>query len=226
MIMGQLLPRCTGKRYVVGDKPRATTLQSTGLAEYRRPGVYDFNNHNIDMPVRGWFTHPSLSWGRGAFGWLLLIMAIELFVRKLWDKLVPVDQAALDSMEELKMNGEYKCVLTQQRNSKFHRKFFALLDVAFDAWEEPEVEYKGIKVKKNKERFRKDVIILCGFYEVIVDISGRIRLEAKSMSFARMDQKDFEILYSSTIDVILAKVLTGYTKADLDEQVARVLRFS
>lgn len=153
-------------------------------------------------------------------------MAIEFFVRKLWDKLVPVDQSALDAMEDLKMNVEYKCVLTQPRSIPFHRKFFALLDVAFDAWEEPEIEHKGMKVQKNKDRFRKDIIVLCGFYEVVVDIGGRIRLEAKSMSFAKMSQDEFESLYSLAIDVILAKVLTGYTKADLDEQVTRVLRFS
>jgi len=153
-------------------------------------------------------------------------MAIELFVRKLYDRLCPVDQSALDAMEGLKMNGEYKCVLTQIRHAGFHRKFFALLDVAFDAWDCPTAEYKGEPVQKNRDRFRKDLIILAGYGYPVVNVRGEVRYEAQSMSFAKMDQVEFENLYSRVIDVILAKVLTSYTKADLNEQVARVLRFS
>jgi len=38
--------------------------------------------------------------------------------------------------------------LRTQETYKFHRKFFALLDVAFDAWEPSPVEYKGQVIEK------------------------------------------------------------------------------
>jgi len=109
-------------------------------------------------------------------------MAIEIFVRKLWNTLVPVSQADADAMEALKPGGEYRAVFTQPRNVAFHRKFFALLDVAFEAWPAPEMEHKGVAVMKNRERFRKDIIIQCGYYDLSVGIDGRVRCDAQSIS--------------------------------------------
>ena len=108
---------------------------------------------------------------------------------------------------------------------KFHRKFFALLDVAFDAWEPSPVEYKGQVIEKNRQRFRKDLIILAGFGEPIFNIKGEVRYEAKSISFAKMNSEDFESLYSKVIDVILRRILTNYTRDDLDQIVQKVLNF-
>jgi len=155
----------------------------------------------------------------------LIAMAVELYLRKLNDCLVPVDQAGADALKKFKPNSEIKCVISQPRNIGFHRKFFSLLDVAFNAWDYTEIEHKGVKIAKNRDRFRKDLTIMCGHYDIVPALSGGIRLEAKSISFANMSQDEFERLYSEAIDIILQKVLTGYTKDDLDEQVQRVLGF-
>lgn len=152
-------------------------------------------------------------------------MAVEVIVRKLYDSVVPVDAANAELFEALKPNGEYTAVFTQTRNIKFHRKAFALIKVAFDALEFPEVEHKGRKVKKNLAQFRDDVTILAGYYDVVFNYSGEMRLKAKSWSFARMDETEFEAMYSKLIDVILGKILTNYTRDDLDYQVEQVLRF-
>ena len=58
-----------------------------------------------------------------------------LILRKLYNSFVPVDQNAAELMEKMRPNAEFKAEITQPRNIGFHRKFFALLDVAFDAWE-------------------------------------------------------------------------------------------
>lgn len=114
------------------------------------------------------------------------------------------------------------------RNAKFHRKFFALLQLGFDAWDGCRVRrtYKGRPVTKNFERFRKDVVILAGFYEQTFDLRGRMVLEAKSISFANMDDAEFEKVYSAVADVLLEKVLTHYTsRAELDAVVNQMLGF-
>lgn len=152
-------------------------------------------------------------------------MATEFFAIKLYQSLVPSDFDGAEAMEKLKPGGIYKIVVTQIRNYKHHQKFFCLLNAAYKAWEAPELEHKGVKVTKNKQRFRKDMIILCGYYETVVNINGEIRLEAKSISFANMDQVEFDRLYSKAIDVILGNILTHYTREDLDEQVNRILGF-
>lgn len=153
-------------------------------------------------------------------------MATEALVKKLKGQLAPVDPSSALVLESLKTNGIYKAVFTQPRNLAFHRKFFGLLDVAFDAWEAPALEHKGVPVMKNRERFRKDLIIQCGHYELSVGLDGRIRCDARSISFANMGQDDFEGLYSTAIDVILGKVLSGYTRDDLDMLVNKILGFA
>jgi hypothetical protein len=115
-----------------------------------------------------------------------------------------------------------------ERNSKFHRKFFALLNVGFDAWDpgRKHKTYKGDPVAKDFDQFREDVTILAGFYEQTFDLDGNMKLKAKSISFASMDQAQFEMVYSAVADVLLEKVLVNYKDRDeLDEVVDRILRF-
>lgn len=114
------------------------------------------------------------------------------------------------------------------RNPKFHRKFFALLKVGFDAWEPDRVRYsyKGKPITKNFEHFREDITILAGYYEQVFNLNGEMTLKAKSISFANMEEDEFEMLYSDVADVILAKVCTRYAgRAELDIVVDRVMRF-
>jgi hypothetical protein len=149
-----------------------------------------------------------------------------IYVRKLYDTLVPVDKISIEAMEKLKPNGEYKAELTQPRNYKFHKKVFALMHVAFDALQFTECEYQGQQVVKSFNQFRDDLTILAGSYDVVYNYKGDIRFEAKSWSFANMDEIEFQVLYSHLIDVILLKVLNNYTRDDLDNQVKIVLGFA
>ncbi|ADE12163.1 DUF1367 family protein [Sideroxydans lithotrophicus] len=114
------------------------------------------------------------------------------------------------------------------RNGKFHRKFFAMLDVGFDAWEPNRVRksYKGRAMEKNREQFREDIIILAGFYEQTFDLKGRMRIRAKSIAFANMDDTEFEQLYSAVATVLLREVLKTYKdRAELDAVVDRMMGF-
>jgi len=114
------------------------------------------------------------------------------------------------------------------RNAKFHRKFFALLNFAFEAWE-PErshKSYKGRPITKNFERFRKDVIVYAGYYEQTFDLKGNMKLEPLSMSFAKMDQPEFELLYNAVATVILENVLSNYKdRNELDAVIEQIIGF-
>jgi hypothetical protein len=153
-------------------------------------------------------------------------VATEVIVRKLYNSLVPVDAANADMFESLQDNGEYKATFTQPRNLPFMRKAFALLKVVFDAWETPELEYKGQPVQRNIDNLREDMTILAGFYTVSFKYDGTMRLKAKSWSFAKMSEDEFNAMYSRLIDVALTKILTGYTRSDLDSQVNQILMFA
>jgi len=114
------------------------------------------------------------------------------------------------------------------RDKVKHRKFFALLNVGFEAWEpgRKHKTYKGRQVAKDFEQFREDTIILAGFYDQTFDMAGHMKLKAKSISFANMDDMEFERLYSAVAQVLLEKVLTTYAGRDeLDEIVEKIMKF-
>ena len=149
-----------------------------------------------------------------------------IYLRKINDYFFPADELSAEEMESIPTNIEFKAELTRPRNYKFHKKFFTLIEVSYKAWEGPVIEHNGEIIKANLVRFRKDITIMCGYYDLVVNINGELRKEAKSISFANMDQAEFEKLYSTAIDVILGKVLSNYTREDLDEQVNNILSFT
>lgn len=140
--------------------------------------------------------------------------------------LIPCDPQGVEYIAKLKLGAGIKAKVTRANNVAFHRKMFALFNLAFDAWEPGEKEYKGIKVEKEFDRFRKDVTILAGFYETSLDFHGNVRLTAKSLNFAAMDQGERERVYSAVINVVLSRILTNYTRDDLDRVLDEVLAFA
>lgn len=143
--------------------------------------------------------------------------------------LAPINDAEADELRKIKAGNVVECKIIRKRNPEWHRRYFALLQVGFDAWTEvaPRIEYHGERVAPNFERFRKDVCVLAGFYEPVFNLKGELRLEPKSISFASMEQDDFEKLYSATIDVLLRRILgaQGFTEESLRAHVDRVLSF-
>jgi len=123
-------------------------------------------------------------------------------------------------------NGEIARVgYVKPRNPKFHRKFFVLLGIAFDAWEPRRKKFKGMPVQKNFERFRKDVTIAAGFYDLVATRNGGVRHEAKSIAFDNMDDDEFHKVYNAVSQVLIDGVLTtkGYRKEDVDDVVEKIL---
>jgi hypothetical protein len=114
------------------------------------------------------------------------------------------------------------------RNSKYHRKYFALLTLGFEHWDagRKHKSYKGVEVQKNFDRFREDITVLAGYYDQVFGIDGKMKLVAKSISFGSMEQDEFEQLYSATINVLLDKVFTKYAgRAEVDEVIEQLMRF-
>jgi hypothetical protein len=112
------------------------------------------------------------------------------------------------------------------RHPLFHRKFFALLKLAFDSWEPGKISNKYGVPEKNFKRFRNDLVILAGYYKVVIRLDGSTMIEPESISFANMDQDKFEKLYSAMIDTILKRIpKLGRTRKEIDDLVAKILSF-
>lgn len=140
--------------------------------------------------------------------------------------LVPVDQQSIEAITKLKLGQGVKVTVTRHNNVAFHRKIFALANLAYEAWEPVNKEHKGVPILKNFDQFREDITILAGFYETRVRLNGEVRFIAKSWSFARMPDDEKDRLYNGIINVVLTNILTNYTRDDLDNVVNQVLSFT
>lgn len=136
--------------------------------------------------------------------------------------LIPALEHDREKLSTIKIGQPCRIELKRQRNYTFHKKYFALLEFAFDQWNPPEhgegsAWKERITINRNFDRFRKDIIILAGYYEATYRLNGDVRIEAKSISFASMSQDEFEELYNATLTVIVEKVLQGYDSDALRE---------
>ena len=160
----------------------------------------------------------------------------DVFVRKIrvgaTNVLVATSEDAQEAIDKLG-NDPIRVQVKRIRNVDHHRKYFALLNLAYDYWEPFIAPYDipswagDLQPQKNFDRFRKDIAILAGFYEITSRLNGELRVEAKSISFANMDQDEFEDLYDKTLNVILDKVFAGnWDEAKLRQAVEDVMAFS
>lgn len=141
------------------------------------------------------------------------------------------DAESAKAAEKHRLGESVSATVVKPRSSKFQRKFFALLRLAFDYWEpsagDSPSEYKGVPIEKDFDRFRSDVTILCGFYTPVWNARGELRLEARSISFAEMEPEEFAQLYNTAIGVLMKLVMRakGFSEAELERAVDELLRF-
>jgi hypothetical protein len=142
------------------------------------------------------------------------------FTKAVNNTLYACDQDGAEFIRRLRTGETVHVKAVRKRNIQFHRKFFAMLDYVFDVWEPQDVEVpqylsvRGITPEKNKERFRKDLIILAGYFDSTIRVNGEIRIEAKSMSFASMDEDTFAELYNKVVDVAIRHIQALNMSAD------------
>jgi hypothetical protein len=107
--------------------------------------------------------------------------------------LLPVYDSDLENYCKIAMNEEFEIEYTKKRNLKFHKKYFALMKLAF----ENQQDYRSLN------DMRRDIAIVSGFYDEVVNkITGEILKVAKSISFSNMEETEFSELYEKTKDTI------------------------
>ncbi len=185
----------------------------------------------------------------------------ELALIRTTHGLVPATEADREQVQKLKMGQTLHGKFARMRNAKFHGKFFAMLDLAYDYWEPkggliPQQELRGIRglakyfedlngkpgqlkaavgeylkkleadradrfpvVDKSREAFREWVTVEAGHF-VLVHTPAGIRKEAKSISWASMDDTAFEPLYRDVFNACWRLVLSAHFETEADAMAA------
>lgn len=169
--------------------------------------------------------------------------------------LAPATEADKETIQSWKVGQVVHGKFARMRNAAFHRKFFALLKLAFDYWEPagglvPRQELRGIHglakffeqasgkpgqlsdavaayiaqlekdraerfpaVDKSREAFREYVTIEAGHFNLIRTPDG-VRKEAKSISWAAMDEDAFSALYRDVFNACWRLVLSSHFESE------------
>jgi hypothetical protein len=121
----------------------------------------------------------------------------------------PVDDMDAEKLKRFKTGEQYEIEIKLSRNPAFHRKVFAFFNFCFAHWKgghEFQCEHKQFDV------FRSQLTALAGFYDSYDKIGGGVRVEAKSISYASMEQDEFEKCY-----VALTNAAMKHIFEDADE---------
>ena len=137
-------------------------------------------------------------------------------LKDLEQRLLPDDDTGRAYLKRLKPGEPVLVNVKKPRNIKFHRKFFALLQIAFDNQD----KYDDF------EAFRKEVTMRAGHWQEHVHVTGAVSYTAKSIAFHNMDELEFSQLYSQAIDAIIAYFMPDTDPEELNRAVEEVLGFA
>lgn len=145
-------------------------------------------------------------------------------------QLVADNDETAEWLQKVKSGSVVSGEFVQPRNYRFLRKIHALFKVAYGYFEEhveANIEYRGKKVRTSYDRFRKELVILAGHYEPVFNIRGELRVEAKSLSFARCTEEEAEKIFSDCINAALKNVYKyAMGEDELRKIVEEILAFS
>ena len=109
----------------------------------------------------------------------------------LQNKIVPLYNSDYDILARVKKNTPLRFEIVQERNYEFHKKVMALYNLGFENQE---------KIN-NFDHYREFVTMQAGFY-VAYEMDLYVWKKAKSISYANMQQDEFEQLFNRLLDVI------------------------
>ena len=127
--------------------------------------------------------------------------------------LKPMYDDDYDEKKRLKVGTVYEATIKEMRNLGFHKKYFSLINLA---WEYLTEEQRAF-FKENVEVFRKTVEISAGHCDMVYSIARQSWLEIpKSIAFDKLSESDFENLYNKVKDVIFLTFIPEVNKEQFE----------
>lgn len=140
-------------------------------------------------------------------------MAKVLFLARKMGGLFPTDRQSEKLLAEYPEFDCLKATITQPRNVKHHKKYWALLGVI--------APYGGYN---DEEHFHDDIKRALGMFDMVKNaFTGQMEQRLHSISFSKMDQKAFEVFYAKVEELILTRIVPNVNKADLEANVLEIM---
>ena len=124
--------------------------------------------------------------------------------------LKPCYDEDFDEKKKLKLGEVYEVTIKKARNYEFHKKYFSLINTAWEYQHEKVIEHF-----KNVDCFRKTVEIAAGWCDTIYSISRKEWVEIpRSIAFDKMDEFEFRDLYERVKDVLFKYFLKNISEEE------------
>lgn len=131
--------------------------------------------------------------------------------------LVPMYDSDLEERKKLKRGDRVLCRITKPRNYEFHKKFFALVRLTYENL--PEHLHSMLRIR-SEEDMLTSIKLELGYADRLW-YSGKQIAVPKSISFAAMDQAEFERFFARAVDLVLTLYLRGTDRKELLDEVDR-----
>lgn len=106
--------------------------------------------------------------------------------------LVPCDDNDFEVKKKLKIGETYEVSVVRFRNYQFHKKYFAMINCAWEYLDERQTRFF-----RSKEVFRKTMEVSAGHCEKIYSVRMKSWIDIpKSIAFNKMGATEFEDLYN------------------------------
>jgi Protein of unknown function (DUF1367) len=122
---------------------------------------------------------------------------------------VPLYQEDYEEKKKLKIGEVYYCDIKHPRNYQFLKKFFALIKLG---WQNSKEFQEPIPM----DLYRKWATIKAGYADIYHTSKG-VMVEAKSISFANMEEEEFNEVYRHVLNVIIKDV--GIDEKTIEEEL-------
>lgn len=135
---------------------------------------------------------------------------MKIFLSKtLAGNIIPAYDEDKERLKKFKAGEIFCAEVTKPRNIRFHKKFMALINMLLQNQE----------IYHDFDHLRKDLIIEAGYYTERANWEGFIVKEAKSISFANMDDTEFDELYNAVLHTIVR--CFHFDKQDIIDNVSQ-----
>lgn len=133
--------------------------------------------------------------------------------------LVPMYDSDLDEKHRLRIGDAVLCKITKPRNYEFHKKFFALVRLVY--LNLPEHLHEQLNVWSEEDMLAAIKLDLGLATTQIYD--GREVIKLGSISFAKMDETEFQRFYDRCVYLVQYKYLKGTDRESLLEEIGGFL---
>jgi hypothetical protein len=140
-------------------------------------------------------------------------MPVSFIAARNLSGLRPVDAHGVDLLAKIKQGQQVEIIVKRARNGRQHRLYWALIGLI----------HPQQRLYTTQEQLSNAMKCAVGWCDEVPLNSGKVMVTPRSISFANMDQTEFQQFFDKIIDLVVEKILPGVTSEDLKRELEEIV---